>query len=238
MKRLIALLLVLMMTLSLALAELSWPALTTRGQEALKAYVELVNQNLTNQGLTPVNSLFELYSGFATMGITAADDADFAEDVEMTFFLSGDSVQSLQLRVSDKGRFIAIASACIQASSPSAMTLQSAQKEPAAYIQQILAAPYTAFESAVNAAAGDVPRTYYAYYPNQYSDGVDWLQVTIVFARPGSSGAPVMITPVPVRDNFDEDDDVMYGRNTVSDDYTHFEVFFSPTPEPDSAAME
>lgn len=238
MKRRIALLLVLMMTLSTALAELTWPAITTPGQEALKAYVELVNQNLSAQGQPTINSIFEFYSGFATMGVTAQDQAFMAEQVEMTFLLNGDSIKSLQLRVSDKSRFTAIASACLQAASPAASTLESVQAEPAQYVQQVLSAPYTAFEAEVVDVAGTVPRTYYAYYPNQYQDGVDWLQLTIVFALPGSTGTAMQVTPPPQQNNFTEDDDEMYGRNTVSDGFIHFEVFLSPTPEPDSAAME
>lgn len=234
MKRFAVLVLILMISLSAALAELSWPVLATPGQEVLKDYVERVNENLAAQGITPVNSIFELYSGFATMGITAYADAEVAESVEMTFLLNAEQVTSLQLRVSDKNRFIAIASACIQAASPD-LTLEEAQQEPAAYIRQILAAPYTAFETEVITTVGDAPRTYYAYYPNQFSNGVDWLQLTLVFARLGSSAAPVMVTPPPLPSR---DDDVEYGKNTFTDDYTHYEVFLSPTPEPDSAAME
>ena len=59
MKRFATLLLVLMMTLTSALAELPWPAARSEGQKALQSYVEQVDLNLSAQGLPGVNSLFE-----------------------------------------------------------------------------------------------------------------------------------------------------------------------------------
>ena len=88
------------------------------------------------------------------------------------------------------------------------------------------------FEEPVNELQSDQPRAYFAYYPNQFGDGNSWLQMTLIFARPGSPEAFVLVpstTPEP-----DAEDGVWLSQ----DNYTHLEVFVTPTPEPDSAAME
>jgi hypothetical protein len=58
--------------------------------------------------------------------------------------------------------------------------------------------------------------------------------MTLIFARPGSEDAPLGLaaaTPAPAADE-------EYEGYFSKDNYNHFEVFASPTPEPDSAAME
>lgn len=239
MRKLAALLMLLMMTASTALAEMNWPKLTTAGQEQLREYVGRVNENLSGQGQARVNSVFECYETFVTMGVTALDNADVPESVEMTFLLSAEGVQSLQLRVSDAGRFAAIAAACIQATSPTAIALQTALAEANGYVQRTLDAPYTTFEDAVNAAQGASPRAYYAYYPNQYSDGVDWRQVTLVFPLPGSEDAPLAVTPEPgLAPVVDGNEVYSMNTRTYEEEYQHLEVFVTETPEPESAANE
>lgn len=239
MKRLAALLLVLTMTLSAALAELPWPAPATGGQAALQDYIERVNANLTALGQPRVNSLFECYPAFATLGVTASDLSDVPEDVEMTFSLDAQGVTQLQLRVCDSGRFPALAAACIQACSPSAITLEEAMAAPTRYVQRSLDNPHAAFEDAVNTQPGATPRVYYAYYPNQYSDERNWLQLTLIFPLPGSPEVPVSLTPEPGQPAA-EDEDAFYGADTrtYTEEYSHLQIFTSPTPEPDSAAMD
>ena len=239
MRRVAALFLLLMITASVASAEIAWPALTTAGQEQLRDYVARVNENLQGQGQATVNSVFELYETFATLGVTAVAGAEVPEGGEMTFLMDGAGLQSLQLRVSDAGRFAPVAAACIQASSPGAVALEMALAEANGYVQRTLNAPYTAFEDVVNAMQGTSPRLYYAYYPNQYSDGVDWRQLTLVFPLPGSEDAPVAVTPEPGV-ALDADANELYSMNTrtYEAEYQHLEVFVSPTPEPDSAANE
>jgi len=238
MKRFATLLLVLMMTLSCALAELSWPRAGTDGQKALQSYVEQVNLNLAAQGLPQVNSIFEYYETFATMGVTAQDNADVAEGVEMTFLMDASGLKRLQLRVSDMNRFAAVAAACIQAASPSAIALNDAQADPAQYVRRAQSAPYTLFEDEIVEQQGSSPRTYYAYYPDQYFDGVNWMQLTLIFPLPGSADAAIAVTPEPEAAPTDSDDE-MYGTNTYYDeDFQHLEIFLTPTPEPDSAASE
>ena len=240
MRKLAALLLALMMiTATGALAEMKWPRLTTPGQEALQAYVGRVNENLTAQGQAAVNSVFELYETFAVMGVTASDNAEVPERVEMTFLMDAEGLQSLQLRVSDAGSFAAIAAACVRASSPTAITLEAALADASQYVQRTLDAPYTAFADEINDLQGLSPRVYYAYYPNQYSDGVDWRQLTLIFPLPGSEDAPLAVTPEPAA-VLDADGNEVYSMNTrtYEEGYEHLEVFVTPTPEPDSAANE
>ena len=236
MRKLAALLLALMMTCSTALAELSWPRLTTAGQELLRAYVERVNGNLVSEGQAEINAIFELYETFATMGVSSSD---VPEGVELTFLMGENGLGTLQLRVSDASRFSPVAAACIQACSPGAITLETALAEAGSYVQRTLESPYTAFEDEVDPLQGLSPRLYYAYYPNQYSDNVDWWQVTLVFPLPGSEDAPLAVTPEPAA-ALDVDGNEVYSMNTHTYEagYDHLEVFVTATPEPDSAANE
>lgn len=238
MKRVAILLLVLMMTLSCAMADLAWPVAETPGQMALQSYVEQVNLNLAAQGLAPVNSIFEHYTTFVTMGVTGTNHADVPEGVEMTFLVGEAGVTRLQLRVNDPSRFAAIAAACIQAASPTAISLQDASAEPALYVRRAQEAPYTPFEDEIVSEQGPTPRTYYAYYPDQYFDGVDWLQLTLIFPLPGSTDAAIVVTPLPEAVPQDSDDE-MYGTNTYYEEqYEHLEIFLTPSPEPESAASD
>ena len=239
MRKLAALLLALMMTATTALAEMNWPKLTTAGQEQLRDYVARVNDDLTSLGQPTVNTIFEFYETFATMGITAQDNAEVPESIEMTFLLSAEGLMSLQLRVSDAGRFAAVTAACVQASSPTAITLETALTDANQYLQRTLENPYGAFADEVNPMQGTSPRVYFAYYPNQYADGVDWRQMTLIFPLPGSADAPLAVTPEPAA-ALDADGNEVYSMNTrtYEEGYDHLEVFLTPTPEPDSAANE
>ena len=238
MRKLAALLLALMMmTATTALAEMNWPRLTTAGQEQLRDYVARVNDDLTILGQSTVNAIFEFYETFATMGVTAQDNAEVPESVEMTFLLNAEGLISLQLRVSDAGRFAAITAACVQASSPTAIPLETVLAEANQYLQRTINDPYAAFEDEVNTMQGTSPRVYYAYYPNQYADGVDWRQITLIFPLPGSADAPLAVTPEPAV-GLDADSNEVYSMNTrtYEEGFDHLEVFVTPTPEPDSAA--
>lgn len=237
MRKVTAFLLLLMMMTGTALAEIKWPTLKTAGQERLQGYILRVNENLATQGQGQVNTIFEFYETFATMGVTASAGAEVPEDVEMTFLLDAEGVQVLQLRVRDAGHFAPIAAACIQAASPTAITLEAALGEANGYVRRTVEAPYTAFEDEVNTMQGTAPRVYYAYYPNQYADGVDWRQLTLIFPLPGSEDAPLAVTPEPIP-GMDVDGNEVYSMNTrtYDDNYQHLEVFVTPTPEPDSAA--
>lgn len=235
MKKLISLLLCLLMLTS-ASAEIQWPAAMTSGQAALRNYVDTVNLTLAQQGAGVIDMQYELYTAFASLGM---DGADAPETVEMYFQLGDGGLHSLTLRLCDADRFEKVASACLAAAS-SAISLESARSLVAGYANVMRKDKATddmthSFEEPVNELQSDQPRAYFAYYPNQFGDGNSWLQMTLIFARPGSAVndlAVAGLTPPPPTE------DVEYEGFFAQDNFNHLEIFTTPTPEPDSAAME
>lgn len=238
MKKLAALLLCLLLMPSAVLAEIEWPASMTAGQTQLRDYLQIVNEALEAAGVGVINMRYEMYSTFASLGmdgIEMPEDpfADFTMPVEIHVTMTREGVHSLRLRMHDATRFAAVAAACIHASSPSAVSMEQARIITDAYARSASAAPNKGFEEAVEPMQGDRPRAYFAYYPNQFKDHHNWLQMTLIFPLPGSTDAPVFVpfsTPMP-----EATEDAVW---LSSDNYTHLEIFASPTPEPDSAAME
>ncbi|MBR4082170.1 MAG: hypothetical protein IKK21_10340 [Clostridia bacterium] len=216
-------------------AALPWPNNMTQGQRELQSYVQRVNDNLAALGMPPVNSLFECYPFNATLGVTGMDDAEIPEGIELTFTLYGDSLNTLILRVNGADRFAAYAAACIQAASPNITTLQDAIKAPSAHVKAVQKDTGSTIEDTVDMLNGPSPRTYYAYYPNQYRDGVSWLQMTLVFPLTGFDEAGIAATPAPPAASSGNTENEGY---FASDDYTHLEIFTTPTPEPDSAVYD
>ena len=235
MKKLAALLLCLLL-LSTAMAEIAWPASLTSGQARLRSYVEDVNLTLTQLGGGTIDMQYELYSTFASMGMNGADAP---ETVEMYFLLGDAGLHSLTLRICDADQFELVAAACL-ASSSATISVDSAREltvKYAAVMRKDQANPDAmthSFEEDVIELQGSQPRAYFAYYPNQYGDGKSWLQMTLVFARPGSENAALSLADATPAPNTDEE----YEGYFSQDNYTHLEVFATPTPEPDSAAME
>nr|MBR4279695.1 hypothetical protein [Clostridia bacterium] len=241
MKKLAALLLCLML-MTAARAEIEWPAALNSGQAALRHYVDTVNLTLTQQNSGVINMQYELYPAFASLGM---DGEETPDTVEMQFRLGEGGLHSLTLRSWDPDKFQQTAAACLAAST-SAVSLESAQALVKGYADVLRSdmanaksnpgsAMTNSFEETVNDLQGDQPRAYFAYYPNQYGDGKSWLQMTLIFARPGSAGGAISVagaTPPPAAS--DEEYEGYFSR----DNYSHFEIFASPTPEPDSAAME
>ena len=235
MKKLISLLLCLLMMTS-ASAEIQWPAAMTSGQAALRNYVDTVNLTLAQQGAGVIDMQYELYTAFASLGM---DGADAPETVEMYFQLGDGGLHSLTLRLCDADRFEKVASACLAAAS-SAISLESARSLVAGYADVMRKDKASddmthSFEEPVNELQSDQPRAYFAYYPNQFGDGNSWLQMTLIFARPGSAVndlAVAGLTPPPPTE------DVEYEGFFAQDNFNHLESFTTPTPEPDSAAME
>lgn len=225
---------------SIVLAEeLSWVQ-NTPAQTALKEYIENVNRYLTDQGETGINTIFEMYSAFAVLGITALPNAETPEDVEITVTLTYDGISSLQLRTSDIRRFPVIAASLIRALYGDSMSAEEAIAIPADRAASVLKAPDNSYEEKVDDLNGTVPRFYYAYYPNQYHDGISWMQMTIIFPMPGTWDGGGMITGTVEEKGQDPDSGASedYEGYYSEDDYSHYEVFSSPTPEPDSAAAE
>lgn len=241
MKKLAALLLCLLMMTS-ALAEIEWPAALTSGQAALRNYVDTVNLTLAQQSAGVIDMQYELYPAFASLGM---DGKDTPETVELQFRLGDGGLHSLTLRICDPDKFEKVAAACL-ASSASAISLDAALTLTKSYadilrkdLNDKQSTPEEAmthsFEEAVNDLQGSQPRAYFAYYPNQYGDGNHWLQMTLIFARPGSSSSELTVagaTPPPAAT------DEEYEGYFSQDNYNHLEIFTTPTPEPDSAAME
>ena len=235
MKKLISLLLCLLMLTS-ASAEIQWPAAMSSGQAALRNYVDTVNLTLAQQGAGVIDMQYELYTAFASLGM---DGADAPETVEMYFQLGDGGLHSLTLRLCDADRFEKVASACLAAAS-STISLESARSLVAGYADVMRKDKATddmthSFEEPVNELQSDQPRAYFAYYPNQFGDGNSWLQMTLIFARPGSAVndlAVAGLTPPPPTE------DVEYEGFFAQDNFNHLEIFTTPTPEPDSAAME
>lgn len=227
------LLLALMLLTAPASAEIAWPQATTAAQVALQAYVARVNENLLSLGQAEVNSLFEYYPFNATLGVTSGG-GELPEGVELSFTLYGDTLNTLVLRVSDADRFSALAASCIQAASPSTTTMEEALDDPSRYARKAKTEPDNSFEDEVLELNGTSPRTYYAYYPNRYHDGVNWLQMTLIFPLAGYQEAGVATTPTPPSGGSEAEHEGYF----ASDDLNHLEVFTTATPEPDSPAGE
>ena len=238
MKKLTALLLCLLMMTS-ALAEIEWPPTLTNGQAALRNYVDEVNLTLTQQKAGVIDMAYEVYAAFASLGMNGEEAPETAE---MQFLLGTDGMHSL-LRLCDADQFEQVAAACLMAAS-SQIKPEDAKAIVASYAKVMRAdvqnrvsssdAMTHSFEEDVIELQGDQPRAYFAYYPNQYGDGRSWLQMTLIFARPGSEDAPLGLAAATPAPNADEEYEGYFSK----DNYNHFEVFASPTPEPDSAAME
>ncbi len=238
-RRGMALGLMLCLLIGTAGGEVSWPE-NTEGQKILKRYAETANRFLVEQGEAGINSLFEAYPGLAVFGITDLPDAEAPEKVEITARLFPDSINSLEVRVSDFSRFPRIAASFIQALDPEGIRREEALKEPTQRMQRAAKAPESSFEDQVESLNGTVPYIYYAYFPNQYHDGISWLQMTIVFPLEGYWDGSTLITGAEATRGPDtySDHAADYDGYYSDDDFVHYEIFVSPTPEPDSAAAE
>ena len=230
---------VLLIPFATAAAEMEWkdstPALVT-----LKNYIDHVNRLLQESGENPVNSLFGCYPELAIMGITAEDNAEIPEDVEITVELYYESLDTLQLRVKNIDRFPAIAAAFIRALYGESMTQEEAVRLPAERAKKAKDNPGDSFEEPADEMNGNIPQVYYAYWPDQYHNGENWIQMTIIFPIAGEWDGTGMIIGNDETGQvmLDEDKDPDYEGYYSKDDYQHFEVFSTATPEPDSAAAE
>ena len=232
----IAALLIMTLACYAAFGEISFKQ-DTQGQVSLKNYIGLVNANLAAEGEKQVNSLFEMYSGFADLGITEKDNAETPEGIEIHAELKPDSIDRVQVRVNDAGRFTAIAAAFIQAVSPQTITIEEAKAKPAALVSRAAAQPEDSYEETVSELNGDAPRVYFAYFPNRYRDGVKWFQLTIVFPLPGYENSAIIMSDTSTKapDTYSGNPEDYEGYNS-KDSYSHLDVFTTPPPEADSPA--
>ena len=222
-----------------ARADIRWPE-ETAGQRMLKQYLDKAGEFLIAQGEPGINSLFDAHRSIVVFGITDLPEAEAPEKVEITARLFENSINSLEIRVSDFSRFPRIAASFIRALTPDAMTMEEALKIPTERMQRAAKSPESSFEDQVEILNGTVPYIYYAYYPSQYHDGVNWLQMTIIFPLEGYwdgtgilSGSEDTRAPDTYSDHAPD-----YEGYESEDDYIHYEIFMTPTPEPDSAAAE
>ena len=221
-------------------AEPAWKT-DTPAQAILKTYIETANQYLAQNGEKAINRIFEIYPTFAVMGITVKDDAEEPEDVEITVTLLSDRIDQLQLRVSDDpDRFSVIASCLIQALYGENITAEEALRAPKELSSKAKKTPSNSYEEPVEELSGRIPRFYYAYYPDQYHDGRNWLQMTIIFPMEAAWNGSEMIIGSPEERGIDPESGVSedYEGYFSDDEYSHYDVFMTPTPEPDSAAAE
>ena len=211
----------------------------TPALKILKNYTENINKLLTEAGEQPINSLFSCFPAETVMGITAEDNAEIPEGVEITVELYDDTMNSLQLRVNNPDRFPVIAAAVLRALYGEGMTQEDAISIPLDRAEKAKKEPDASFEEPVDEMNGTIPRVYYAYKPNEYHDGANWLQMTLIFPLEGAwDGEGLIVGTEEDREYVPEDADPDYEGYMSSDDYTHLEVFETATPEPDSAAAE
>ena len=223
-------------------ADLKWKE-NTPGQKILKTYITHVNEFLAENGELEINHIFEQYDQIAELGITTMPDAEMPESVTVTVYLYYNSLHYLLLRVDDAARFPRIAAAFRRALNPNTMSKEESLETPTARSRKALQNPADSFEDEVEEEKlnGVSPREFYAYYPNQYHDNVNWMQLLIIFPLEGywdeESGIISSETEEdkPYRES---DQDAGYDGYYSKDDYEHFETFVTPTPEPDSAAAE
>ncbi len=241
-KRICALLLVLLMLAGSSLADLELNS-STPAQKALKTYLDNVNAFLTENGEPEINHIFDQLKTVVELGITSSEEAYEPEDVTLTVYLYINSINSLLLRVNDPARFPRIAAAFRRALNPQTMTQQEALKTPSERAKKAIQNPSDSFEDKVEEEKlnGTNFREFYAYYPNQYRDGVNWIQLLIIFPLEGYWNEETGIIDNetgPKTADRESDQDAEYDGYYSTDDYDHLEVFATATPEPDSAAAE
>lgn len=215
----------------------------TPAQKMLKTYLTNVNEYLLQNGEEEINKIFDQQNTVVELGITATNDAELPEGITITVYLNYGSIHYLLLRVNDAARFPRIAAAFRQALAPLAVSAEEAIKVPAARAAKAMQNPADSFEDQAEEEKlqGTAPREFYAYYPNQYHDMNNWMQLMIIFPMEGFwdeergiISGETGTKPPPS----DEGQDEGYEGYNPSDDYTHLETFTTPTPEPDSAAAE
>ena len=234
MRRAAVLLLIVALLITSAAAELIWPEAMTPAQIALQSYIGQVNSNLMLCGEEQINTTFEMYPTFASLGATSDPSQLMPEGVELYFTMYETSMNKLELLVNDPEKFRNAAAACLQAASPETLTIEAALKYVQPYVQRVITEPQNSFEEAVTELNGTSPRAYFAYYPDMFHDGVNWLQMTVIFPLAGANDGFAGTTPPPEGNATYEG----YIDYMPEDDYMHFEVFATATPEPNSPAGE
>lgn len=249
-KRIWALLLAMfILTAGSSLADLKLKE-TSPAQKMLATYIKHVNDFLAENGEAELNRIFDEENTVVELGITDSDE-DYEPDVVVDIYLRYDSLHYLVLRVNSTDRFPAIAGAFLRALNPTTMTKEESLKNPTAKAKKAAANPVGRFadrefdiyaEKEQEILNGEKPQAFYAYYPNQYHNDENWLQLMIVFPLAGywseETGVINEEEAEPKVQDRDSDQAAEYDGYYATDDYEHLRIFMTPTPEPDSAAAE
>ena len=237
MRRIAALMMACMLLTGTALADIAWPADMNPAQVMLRDYVTRINEGLVASGYRPVNALFEMYPSFAVLGISSDPSTMIPEGVEMTFTMQASTLGTMQLRVNDPAIFTVLAGLCIS-SVDASIVPENARNYADGYTKRVMAAPLTGFAETPDLSNGTTVKAYFAYYPNQFRDGVNWMQLTVVFPLAGVDASFAGATPTPGPNGETPGYEGYMDDDYQEDGMTHFEVFVTPTPEPDSPAGE
>ena len=223
---------------------------TTPAQQMLKTYIANVNEFLDASGEEEINKIFDQQDTIVELGVTISDESFVPEDVVVTVYLHYKSINYLLLRVDSAARFPKIAAAFLRALNPKTMTQDQALKVPTERANRAVQKPYDSFADVEFDKYGDIeteimnaekPQTYYAYYPDQYHDGVNWMQLMIIFPMADywdeENGVITeeMEETKPYVDNMQPDG---YEGYFADDYFEHYREYDTPTPEPDSPAGE
>lgn len=208
-------------------------------------YIARVNTVLTQQGSAhQITPCYEAYDTYVSYGL---DDAELPLHFSLELLLENGNITSLTLRMDTLSDFSVLGAALVHAASPETIVFSDAFTAVDAYVSLanslITTDSISSFEEQVILTQGEYTRIYGAFYPNQYHDNANWLQLTIVFPLTGSSGqlwtdgSPTALENEETPESTDNDEISGYfpydGYNE-----NHLEIFPQPTPEPDSAAME
>lgn len=221
----------------------------TPAQKMLATYIGNVNEFLADNGEMELNRIFDEQNSVVELGMTSSDE-DFEPDVVVDIYMRYDSLHYLVLRVNSTDRFPAIAGAFLRALNPKTMTQEESLKTPAERARKAAANPNDSFsdhefdiyaEKEQEILNGEKPQSFYAYYPNQYHNGENWLQLMIIFPLDGywnEESGVINDEAQPKTPDRDSDQDKEYDGYYATDDYEHLRIFTTATPEPDSAAAE
>ena len=193
--------------------------------EMLKDYIRRVNETLISSGAGKIDPCYELYPTFASLGLNGAE---FAQHAEITVNMNATGITSLVLRMDNLTNFALIGGALVQQTSPNSITLDEAVSAVQAYVRKVQESNgngvVESFEEQPILSQGTQTRLYGAYYPNQ----------------PGSVDGGLLLNndagPTATPDPDGDEISGYFPFDGFQD--SHLEVFVTPTPEPDSAAME
>ena len=167
-----------------------------------------------------------------------------AEAPKLSVNMNATGITSLVLRMDNLTNFALIGGALVQQTSPNSITLDEAVSAVQAYVRKVQESNgngvVESFEEQPILSQGTQTRLYGAYYPNQYHDNANWMQLTIIFPQPGSVDGGLLLNndagPTATPDPDGDEISGYFPFDGFQD--SHLEVFVTPTPEPDSAAME